>query len=324
MAKRSAVKMAERIGRFWRALPEWLRWAALAAAFMVGFEFLGHLPMTGAGLIPSAILLSIVSLTGFAVAARSFAAETSPADIVAQSEIEDDGRFPRLKLMLSILLLGVTAVVVWAIAETASRFSDLPVPDIFLAISTYLLAGLAGPFLLGPVLWLVGHMLPPVAINVGYLLRIAGPVADPMTARAAIDSVQVYAKGLGRAKRIKDADLRQYQLRPVGLTEWLTQMGQTVTVERLTAGRDLVLTSLTRGGDWEKTAYVMVGTDKEAVSDTVICESAARLASPFMRGFVRLVGIANLAQGAAEVEAMRFSRLTGVPVSVTDYRMIED
>jgi hypothetical protein len=36
------------------------------------------------------------------------------------------------------------------------------------------------------------------------------------------------------------------------------------------------------------------------------------------------MGIANLAQGAAEVEAMRFSRLTGVPVSVIEYRMIED
>jgi hypothetical protein len=252
---------------------------------------------------------------------RQGVAEADPVQIVAEAEADRDGQHPYILVVLFALLAVVSVVTVWAIAHTAEILSDKPQGETFLVLSVCLAAGVAGPFLVNPAIWIAGWFVEPVLLRLRFRMILSGECEDPLARRAALDTIPCYDTSLSRAWRLPGDGAAIYRLDAAGLQARLIGMGQVITVEELVPGRRLVLSARTDGGDGERAIYTLSSPGNGACAVDCLLEN--RIASPFMRAFIRFVGQRHIGRGAAEVDAARMRKLTGCDVKVEDWYFLD-
>lgn len=317
--------LLERLARWWRRIPSVLQTIIMVGAAVFVFELLPDFDdMSVGGIVASAAMVGLFALVMFTIAVRESLTEADPVEIVKSAEEGDgDRRGQRRKLVLIAGLACVALGLIWILIEVSDSAGVLREGAsktwMFSYGAALLLAGLAAPALLLPAVFLLGHLLAPVTLRARFSLELGARVDAPLVRRAAIDSIPDLATGLGPAERVDGSDPPQFLFRPTGLMGRLIGLGQIVTIEHLEPGRDLVLSTQTKGGDGEINRYTLQE-DAAGGPQIVECEAESRLGSPFTKGLVRIIGVPHLARGAAEVEARRFAKLAGVPVTVAGFQ----
>lgn len=307
--------------RIWKALPAWLRPAIVVVFILVFIEMPFPFALQGAGLLAVAAATAAFTGVSFAMVLRQGVADADPVQIVADAETGKDQRHSRILFALFAVLAVVSIISIWAVAYTAEILSDKPKGETFPVLSVCLAAGVVGPFLAGPALWVAGWFVEPVHLRLCFRMTVAGDCENPLERRAALDTIPVYDTSLSRARRLPGDGTTAYRLDAAGMRARLIGMGQLVTVEALVPARRLVLSVQTDGGDTERATYTLASQGNGAIS--VNCQLENRIASKFMRAFIRFVGPRHIGRGAAEIDAARMRKLTGCDVMVEDWRFID-
>ena len=303
--------MLKRLSALIRKVPGWLRLLGFSGLVFAAIEALPALPVEGAGYLLGLCAAFLASLGIFTEALREDLAGTDPAAVVATAEQGEDSRTPLWITLPVVGLLAVTAIVcLWAIGAVAARLGDgtRTAVEIALPLGGYLLAGLAGPLGLTPLLLLIGLFRSPRTLGAQFDLVFDAP-ADPVSALADLSALPDFVTGCTAPTPVPGSDPPAFTLRPTTLTAWLARSGMTITITHRAAGRSIAFETLTDAGDREQSDLRAVPCESGAAL-RLRCRYLGSVRSAYVLGFAWLLGDRHIAEGGAHTWAMRVRKAT--------------